>query len=139
MGVGSLFFIILFIILYYFEHTPVTSLSDIGEIQSESAIGLNTYELSVFFCIFVLLQFWNMFNARAFETTRSALDLKGCRGFILIACIILLGQIAIVSMGGQFFNVIPLGLPEWLVMITITSPVLWAGEAIRMINRLAIR
>ena len=139
MGVGSLFFIILFIILYYFEHTPVTSLSDIGEIPSESAIGLNTYELSVFFCIFVLLQFWNMFNARAFETTRSALDLKGCRGFILIACIILLGQIAIVSMGGQFFNVIPLGLPEWLIMITITSPVLWAGEAIRMIKRLAIR
>ena len=97
--------------------------------------GLSGYELSLFFTIFVFLQFWNMFNARAFETGRSAFHFKGCEGFSLIALLILFGQILIVSIGGEFFNVEPLRLIDWLIIIAGTSLVLWIGEIIRLFNK----
>ena len=85
-----------------------------------------------FFTIFVMLQFWNMFNARAFATGRSALHLKGCRGFLLIAAIIFFGQVLIVTFGGAFFGVEPLSLREWVVIVSATSLVLWIGEVARL-------
>ena len=89
---------------------------------------------STFFTIFVMLQFWNMFNARAFATGRSALHLRGCKGFLSIAAIIFLGQVLIVTFGGAFFNVKPLPLQTWLVIIAATSLVLWTGELVRLMS-----
>ena len=107
IGVGGVFFLFLLGLLYYFEHTDITCLTQIGTAEMGADTGLSKYELSLFFTIFVFLQFWNMFNARAFETGRSAFHFKGCKGFIMIALSILLGQIAIVTIGGEFFTVVP--------------------------------
>lgn len=136
IGTGLLFFLALFCILYYFEHTPLSSLSQFGSLALGSVNkGLSPYELSLFFCIFVMLQFWNMFNARAFATGRSALHLRGCKGFIFIALLILFGQIAIVTFGGEFFSVVPVSLSDWLIIIAATSSVLWIGEIIRLFKK----
>ena len=133
--IGGIFFLVLLAILYYFEHTDITCLTEIGSVTMGGNTGLSGYALSLFFTIFVFLQFWNMFNARAFETGRSAFHFKGCEGFSLIALSILFGQILIVSIGGEFFNVEPLRLIDWLIIIAGTSLVLWIGEIIRLFNK----
>lgn len=133
--VGGIFFLVLLAILYYFEHTDITCLTEIGSVTMGANTGLSDYELSLFFTIFVFLQFWNMFNARAFETGRSAFHFKGCGGFSLIALSILFGQILIVSIGGEFFNVEPLRFIDWIIIIAGTSLVLWIGEIIRLFNK----
>ena len=135
VGVGGLFFLLLLGLLYYFEHTDITCLTEVGKVAMGANTGLSGYELSLFFTIFVFLQFWNMFNARAFETGRSAFHFKGCGGFILIALVILLGQILIVSVGGEFFNVEPLRFIDWVIIIAGTSFVLWIGELIRLFKK----
>ncbi len=136
IGVGGLFFILLLGLLYLFEHADVTSLRDLTHVAIGSYRGLTPYELSLFFTIFVFLQFWNMFNARAYMTHRSAFHLKGCGEFALIALFIFAGQILIIQFGGQFFNVIPLTFTDWLTIIVGTSVVLWAGELSRLLSRL---
>ena len=93
---------------------------------------LTPYELTFFFTVFVMLQFWNILNARAFATGRSAFHLRGCHGFLFIAAVILVGQVLIVSFGGRFFNVVPLSVTDWLIIIGITSFVLWTGEVVRL-------
>lgn len=135
IGVGGVFFIFLLGLLYYFEHTDITSLTEIGKVAMGENTGLSGYELSLFFTIFVFLQFWNMFNARAFATGRSAFHFKGCGGFALIALIILVGQILIVEFGGQFFNVEPLKFIDWAIIICGTSVVLWIGEILRLFRK----
>jgi Ca2+-transporting ATPase len=132
IGVGCLFFIILLILLYILEHSNITCMSDLLRCSIGSKDGLSPYELSLFFTIFVFLQFWNMFNARAFATGRSAFHFKGCTEFILIAAIILIGQILIVTFGNQFFSVVPLSVNDWFAIILSTSTVLWIGELIRL-------
>lgn len=132
---GSLFFVVLFGLLYYLEHTPLTSLSQIGKLSLGVNTGLSTVELSMFFTIFVFLQFWNLFNARAFESGKSAFHFAGCSGFLTIVLLIFLGQIMIVEIGGQFFNVTSLSLTDWLIIIGGTSVVLWIGEMIRFLRR----
>ncbi len=139
IGVGGIFFLLLLGILYIFEHYEVKSILDIfkfipqGEVNPANP-SLTPVELSMFFTIFVFLQFWNMFNARAFETGRSAFHFKGCSGFLTIAFAILIGQIAIVTVGGQFFNVTPLSVTDWAVIIGATSLVLWIGELVRLLS-----
>lgn len=141
---GGLFFLLLVGLLWYLDSHVVTSLSHIcsapaglnavvqyGRTVTEQ---LSPYELSLFFSIFVFLQFWNLFNARSFSSGRSAFHFQGCQGFLLIALIILVGQIAIVQLGGAFFNVSPLGLTDWVLIILCTSPVLWIGELIHLIS-----
>lgn len=135
VGVGGVFFLILLGLLYYFEHTDITCLTQVGTAQFGLNTGLTPYELSLFFTIFVFLQFWNMFNARAFETGRSAFHFKGCRGFALIALIIVVGQIFIVTVGGEFFNVVPLKLVDWGIIIGSTSMVMWIGELVRLFKK----
>ena len=135
IGVGGVFFLILLALLYYFEHTPLTSLTEIGHLVMGSNTGLTPYELSLFFTIFVFLQFWNMFNARAFATGRSAFHFSDCGGFTGIALLILVGQILIVEFGGEFFNVVPLRITDWLIIIASTSIVLWIGELLRLMRR----
>ena len=87
------------------------------------------------FCTFVLFQFWNLFNARAFSTGHSAFRLKGCKGFLGIAAIIFFGQIAIMNLLPDFFNVEPIGIMDWLIIIVGTSVVLVAGEIVRLFSR----
>lgn len=137
--VGGLFFALLLGLLYYLEHTSITSLTEIGSAPLHGNTGLSPYELSLFFTIFVFLQFWNMFNARAFATGRSAFHFKGCGEFLLIALAILGGQFAIVQVVGainpDFFNAVPLKLSDWLIIIGATSLVLWIGEFMRLFGR----
>jgi len=90
ISVGGLFFAVLLGLLYIFEHSDITSMSQLCGLQLGARDSLTPYELSLFFTIFVFLQFWNMFNARAFMTGRSAFHFKGCRGFAMIALIILI-------------------------------------------------
>ena len=136
IGTGMVLFIALTAFLYYLQHTHITSLADICRARIDgTGHDLSPYELSVFFTTFVFLQFWNMFNARAFATGKSAFHFKGCRGFLLIALIILVGQIVIVTVGGRFFGVTPLGFYDWLIIIGATSVVLWLGEMWRLIKK----
>lgn len=133
-GTGGLFFILLLGLLYIFEHADITSLPSLLHIHHLGVDkGLSPYELSLFFTIFVFLQFWNMFNARAYLTRRSALHLGGCGEFGFIALMIFVGQILIIQCGGQFFNVVPLSLTDWLIIIIGTSLVLWIGELSRIL------
>ena len=134
IATGILFFIML-AFLYYLEHADIHSLADMLHTGITSANGLSSYEISLFFTTFVFLQFWNMFNARAFETGRSALHFKGCGGFCLIALIIFVGQILIVTFGGDFFSVEPLRLSDWITIILSTSLVLWIGELLRLLHK----
>ena len=102
----------------------------------KSTDGLNSYELSWFFSFFVMLQFWNMFNAKAFMTGKSAFKgLAQSTSFVWVALIILIGQYLIVTFGGEMFNATPLSWKDWGIIIANTSVVLWVGEIIRLITK----
>jgi Ca2+-transporting ATPase len=142
LGVGIAFVVLLFGLVQYFKHADITSLTQFGLFDfvrnffNFSGGGeLTPYELSLFFTIFVMLQFWNMFNAKAFMTGKSAFkSLNKCSGFLLIAVAILAGQWVIVTLGGEMFNVMALKLSDWGIIIAATSIVLWAGEVLRIVK-----
>lgn len=135
--IGGLMFVFLLGILYIFEHYSVSNLTELFSFipQPTGEPSLTQYELALFFTIFVFLQFWNMFNARAYATGRSALHFKGCSGFVTIAALIFVGQIIIVELGREFFSVQPLHLVDWLIIIGGTSLVLWIGEIVRLFKK----
>lgn len=136
LGSGAIFSVFLMGLLFYMQHTDITSLAQIGSAPwSVAKHELSAYELSLFFTIFVFLQFWNLFNARAFATGRSAFHFHGCGGFLSIVAVILVGQILIVTYGGEWFNVVPLRLFDWIIIIGGTSLVLWFGELWRLLSR----
>lgn len=98
--------------------------------------GISRYEQSEFFTFFVMLQFWNMFNAKAYMTGESAFKgLLADTTFLLVCGIILAGQFLIVTFGGEMFNVVPLRAESWVVIIASTSSVLWIGEIARLLIR----
>ena len=143
-GVGGLFVLLLFGFIQYFKNEDITSLTQFsitdyfanffhfGSFEN----GLSAYELSLFFSIFVMLQFWNMFNAKAYRTGRSAFaEIGKCQGFIMIAAAIIIGQVVITTFGGAMFSVTPLLLTDWCLIIAATSLVLWIGELLRLIKR----
>jgi len=136
--VGGLMFVFLLGLLYIFEHYSVTTLTELFSFipQAAGEASLTPYELALFFTIFVFLQFWNMFNARAYATGRSALHFEGCSGFVTIALLILIGQIVIVEFGREFFSVQPLHFIDWLIIIGGTSAVLWIGEIVRLFKKI---
>lgn len=87
-------------------------------------------------CDEMLLQFWNLFNAAVFGTDHSALrDARRAKGVVWTALLILAGQAAIVTFGGEVFRTEPLSAREWLLLAAGTSPVLWIGEAWRAVRR----
>lgn len=134
-GVGGLFTLLLLGILLYMQHNDITSLSNLTLTWGENN-GLSTYELSLFFTIFVMLQFWNMFNAKAFMTGRSALArISQCKGFLVIAFVIFIGQIFIVECGGQMFNVCHLHASDWAIIIGCTAFVWVLGEVSRLFHK----
>lgn len=101
---------------------------------------MSIYNLSIFFTVFVLLQFWNMFNARVFGTRKSAFSgLKGCGPFLFVVSLILIGQIIIVTYAGSVFRTVPISTTDWLITIGATSVVLWIGEIFRIFSRLSNR
>lgn len=121
LGIGISFAALLLGIMFWYTHTG-------GEI--------NRYELSVFFTTFVMLQFWNMFNAKAFLAHGSAFkNLKNCTGFLIVMLVIPLGQFLIVQFGGDVFRTVPLSLKDWGMIIGGTSVVLWIGELLRLLKK----
>lgn len=135
--VGGLMFVFLLGLLYIFEHYSVSNLTELFSFipQPTGQAALTPYELALFFTIFVFLQFWNMFNARAYATGRSALHFKGCSGFVTIALFIFVGQIIIVEFGREFFSVRPLEFIDWAIIVGGTSVVLWIGEIVRLFKK----
>ncbi|TVQ44756.1 MAG: calcium-translocating P-type ATPase, PMCA-type [Gloeocapsa sp. DLM2.Bin57] len=98
---------------------------------------VDTYELSLFFSTFVMLQFWNMFNAKTFGLKESAFsNIANNQGFLAIALIIFIGQILMVQLGGDVFRTVPLSWRDWLIIIASTSLILWIGEISRFFSRL---
>ena len=137
IGVGGFFFLMLFVLLFVFEHADIHQLTDLLHVHIGKANGLTPYELTLFFTIFVMTHFFYLFNARAFETGRSALHFKGCQGLLFIAAIIFIGQIAMVELPvlQQFFNVVGLKLTDWIIIIVGSSLVLWVREAWQWVKR----
>ena len=142
-GVGGFFVVLLFGFIQYFKNEEITSLTQFSITDYFSHFfhfgapknGLSAYELSLFFSIFVFLQFWNMFNAKAYRTGKSTFyNIGKSQGFILIATVIVIGQVFITTFGGQMFNVTPLKLTDWTIIIAATSLVLWTGEILRAIK-----
>ena len=143
LGVGLFFVALLFGFVQYFKHVELTSLAEFslagyfGNFFNFSHVnyGMSPYELTVFFTIFVFMQFWNIFNAKAFMSGHSALKglfSKGAAsGFLLTLIIIFVGQILIVSFGGEMFEVVRLSLGDWIRIILGTSVILWIGELLR--------
>lgn len=97
---------------------------------------VSRYDLSRFFTIFVMLQFWNLFNAKAFASGKSAFaNLNKSAGFLIVSLLILVGQYLIVEFGGEVFRTVPITFQDWAIIIGATSSVLWIGEIIRLIKR----
>ena len=99
--------------------------------------AVTPYELTLLFTIFVMTHFWYMFNARAYKTGGSGLNLKGCDGFITIAIIVLVGQILIVQLPflNSFFNVVPLKMIDWAIVIGLSALVMIVREIYALIKR----
>ena len=120
---GITFFIVMFAMLIYCER--------------RGKGGVDVHELTVFFTTFVMIQFWNLFNAKSLGSNRTAFRhfLKD-KGMILVLALVLVGQWLIVTFGGEMFRTVPLSLTEWLVIIGATSIILWVGEIWRAFKRL---
>ena len=95
---------------------------------------------TILFTAFVLLQFWNLFNAKCMGRTESVFPgLANNPSFLAVAAATLGGQVLLVQFGGEVFRTVPLGLGDWLALLGATSPVLWLGEAVRLARRLGLR
>lgn len=106
--------------------------------MNNSAAGMDVHNLTIFFTVFVMLQFWNLFNASVFGTNHSIFkDAGHALGMLSVALIILVGQILIVTFGGKVFRTEALPLIEWIYIIASTSIVLWIGEIWRAVKRIS--
>ena len=145
-GVGILFVVVLFGLIQYFKHCEVTSLADFSIHDYMINYfnfhlvrhGLSDYELTLFFTIFVFLQFWNLFNVRVYRTRRSAFsslfNKSLLAGFGLAVVAVFVGQIMIVTLGHEMFNTVPLQVGDWIRIVLYTSSVMWFGEILRLLN-----
>lgn len=98
--------------------------------------GMDVHELTLFFTTFVMLQWWNLLNAKALGSDHSAFhQLLADRTLLLVMLLVLVGQWGIVTFGGEMFRVTPLSFKEWGVIILVTSPVLWIGEILRLLKK----
>lgn len=120
---GIVFFLVMFALLVYCER--------------RGKGGVDVHELTMFFTTFVMIQFWNLFNAKALMSHHTAFRhfLKD-KGMILVLVLVLVGQWIIVTFGGEMFRTTPLSLHEWLLIIGSTSVVLWVGELWRGFKRM---
>lgn len=137
LGVGFFFFFLLVAMLYVFEHGDYTSMRDLFlNLHVGERDGLSTYELTLLFTTFVMTHFFYLFNARAFETGRSALHFKGCQGLLAIVAVVFFGQVAMVEIPllQDFFNVCGLSLEDWVIIVLGSSLVLWVRELWHLIT-----
>ncbi len=162
LGFGLVFFIVLAGLWQVLGHNDITSVYDLSHLSLSEIISsglfefesnnLTVYEHGVFFSIFVMLQFWNLFNAKYFRTGRSLIqDVVGLftnskkvkesysAGFLWILLVILLGQILIVNYAGAMFNVSRLTLSDWCWILLITSPVLLVCDIFRCLSNVLNR
>lgn len=158
IGTGTLFFVILVGLWQLLWHTDAECVRDLLTPDSlrlyftgfldmtHTKAHLSGTEMGIFFSVFVMLQFWNLFNAKYFRTDRSLIldiiDLfrnpkkvkeSFSAGFVWISLVIVLGQILIVTFAGPLFNVSPLSVDDWLLILLITSPILLVADAVRTI------
>ena len=160
VATGMLFFVFLAALWQYMFHMPIESVSEMFTAESirvffadvfkpKTTLHLSGYEMGVYFSIFVLMQFWNLFNAKYFRTNRSLIvdvvDLfraprrvkESYNGyFILILAAILVGQVVIVTFAGELFNVSPLSVTDWGWILLITSPVVLFPDLVRSVRYL---
>ena len=161
VGGGMTFFVVLVALWQFLWHKDVCSVVDMLTADSlrvfmfevfspaKATNELTAYEMGLFFSIFVLLQFWNLFNAKYFRTKRSLiLDIVDLirapqkvkesynKMYLAILAVILCGQIAIVTFAGQFFSVAPLAVTDWLCICLLTIPVLLIPDVCRFAKRL---
>lgn len=159
LGVGFAFFIILVGLWQLFWHKNISSVSDLLSVDSLKVFfsgffdsghikpSLDPKELGIFFSLFVMLQFWNLFNVKYFHTDRSLIldvvdiirkrrsdKILYSRGFIWISLVILLGQIIIVTFASPVFNVSHLTMADWGWLLLITSPVLLVADVVRTLR-----
>jgi Ca2+-transporting ATPase len=159
VGGGMIFFIVLLALWQFLWHSHIHSLADMFTLDSirifflevfsseKVSAHLTGYEMGVFFSTFVLLQFWNLFNAKYFRTDRSLLlDIADIfrnpqrvkesynSMFLIILAVIFGGQVLIVTCAGQFFGVSPLSIADWVIITLITMPVLLIPDIIRTIR-----
>ena len=146
-GVGIFFVILMFGLVQYFKHADVASLADFSFAEYfknyfnfQASQGISPLEQTYIFTIFVFLQFWNLFNAKAFHSEGSAF--RGLfrkdviAGFGLALFVIVAGQLLIVSFGGEMFNVAAMSAKDWMYIILGTLPIFAIGEAMRAIKKL---
>lgn len=138
-GVGSLFFLITLGFLYIFQHADITSVKDFLTLKLGESNVVTPYEQTLLFSIFVWTHFWYMFNARSYSTNSSFFRIKHSSGFWTIVGVIVVGQIIIVELLYNFFNVAPMfhtadwqlnisGCIDWLLIVGVSSLVLWIRE-----------
>lgn len=162
LGGGLLFFVILACLWQLLGHTDIRTVGELMQLDIQSVLSSNVfdfgsnrlslYDHSVFFSVFVMLQFWNLFNAKYFRTDRSLIqDIAGLfanskkvkdsysLGFLWILLVILFGQILIVEFAGGMFNVERLAWSDWVLIILITSPVLIVADVVRCVYNLMKR
>ena len=121
LTVGGLFFVVTFALLWYLERDTEMTAED----------------LTIFFTIFVMLQWWNLFNARTLGSCHSAFRrIWACKAFLMVLLFVLVGQWLIVTLGGKMFRTVPLSLQTWAMIIGGTSLVLWVGEIYRWTQRI---
>ena len=134
LGVGGALFLVCLAMVYIFDFYNVDSMTDLLELHfNRGGNGMTTYELSLFFTVFVMLHYWYMFCARAFKTGKSVFRVEYSMGFWVINAIIFFGQILIVELLYNFFNVTPLRLQDWVIIVVGSSVVIWIREAHRMV------
>ena len=156
VSMGLAFFAILAILWQYMHYVDIASVSDMISMEcvnefvggSRGVSTMTGVEMGIYFSIFVLMQFWNLFNVKYFRTNRSligdivdlvrnpeAVKESYNKYFLLIATVILVGQVIIVTFAGEIFNVEPISFKDWLLIIAITSPVMLIPDIVRFIRR----
>lgn len=135
LGVGGFFFLLLVVFLYIFQHTEITQMTDLLHCKLGEANGLSPYEQTLLFSIFVWTHLWYMFNTRSFETGKSFFQLKMSKEFFTIVAIIFIGQVVIVEGLYDFFNCTPMKLMDWVIIVVLSSLVLWARELWHLLTK----
>lgn len=145
-GVGLFFFVLTLGFLYIFQHADITSMTDLLSFTLGESNIVTPYEQTLLFSIFVWTHFWYMFNARSFETGSSIFRLKQSSGFKVIVGVIVIGQIIIVELLYNFFNIKPMfhttdwqlnlsGCYDWIIIVVLSSLVLWIREGWHFITK----
>ena len=143
-GIGLLFILFLFGLLQYFMNDTVDSFDSFSfteyftnYLNFSHNDSFSIQECTIFFSIFVFLQFWSMLNVKHFDSTDAFFTkFSETKVFYSAMIVILLGQLLIVNFGGKMFNVVPLTTHDWTCIIGGTSLVFIGGLLFRAVKTL---